>query len=227
MALKKWMSAALVVGCVSLTAGVLGAAAAPPSRSCPSAGDFTSIRVRGVTCRYATKTFFPTFRRRGKVLPRGWKCSYKRGSVVAATCRRSNATIAWKGARSGGAPGTTEYRVYADFEVALPAGAKYTLTTFDDKCVNDRLHGEFTTKSSDEKSVLWMDASESVIPACFSLISYVRWVFHVSSPFTGDQMIYLGQGVNGGPYSTGCESWYKNSLHCEKTKQLGLKISGG
>ena len=117
--------------------------------------------------------------------------------------------------------------MYADFEVALPAGAKYPLTTFDDKCVNDRLHGSFTTTSWYEKSVLWIDASQSFYPACWSLVSYVRWVFHVSSPFTGDQMIYLGQGVNGGPYSTGCESWYKNSLGMREDQQLELKISGG
>ena len=124
-----------------------------------------------------------------------------------------------------GTPIPKEYRVFADLEIALPAGTTYTLVTTQEKCVNDRLHGTFTTKTSPEKTVLWMDASESFYPACWSLISYLRWDFRVDAPFKGHSLIQLGQGVNGGPYTTRCEDWYLNNLKCEQTKALGLRIS--
>ncbi len=132
---------------------------------------------------------------------------------------------------SKGAPPTTrEYRVNAELELDLPKGTEYSVNPVGDgyeKCVNDRLHGKFTTTRDNETITLWMDASERVInPPCFTLVSYIEWDFVVSSDPTGSHLIYLGQGVNGGPYKTRCEDWYRNKgLHCEEPKQLGLKIS--
>jgi hypothetical protein len=47
----------------------------------------------------------------------------------------------------------------------------------------------------------------------------------MDAPFKGHSLIQLGQGVNGGPYTTRCEDWYLNNLKCEQTKALGLRIS--
>jgi hypothetical protein len=123
-----------------------------------------------------------------------------------------------------GAP--KEYRVSAELKVELGKDVVYSLEPMSNKCVNDKREGPYgPTTSNPDTSELWMYASESIIPACFSLLSYQRWDFHETSPRQGHFLINLGQDCNGCSYHTKCEEWYLNSLHCETPSQLAIKIT--
>jgi hypothetical protein len=225
--IKRVTAVLAATAAVFVLGGLAGASGAAAPRSCGSFNGFSNVTAAGVTCHYATRTFIAQFAHRGKVLPRGWKCIYRRhGSKVAAVCRRRSAAITWKSPRKLPAGNLKEYRVTGELELAFPKGTTYTVQpTGNEKCANDRLHGTFTTTTDNQKVDLWMYASESFSPACWSLISYVDWDLVIQSPPAGEHLISLGQGVNGGPYTTSCESWYRNSIACTETKALGLKIS--
>jgi hypothetical protein len=124
-----------------------------------------------------------------------------------------------------GAP--KEYRVSAELQVDMPKGAIYSLEPQNSKCVNDKRQGPYgPTTNSPDKSELWMYASESFLPQnCITLLSYQRWDFHLIKPVEGHYLINLGQGCNGCKYETQCESWYKDSLHCETPSKLAIKLS--
>ena len=121
-----------------------------------------------------------------------------------------------------------EYRVAAEIQANFGKGAVYNLEPFSggSTCVNDKRNGPYgPTTADNDKSELWMYASVS-FPDCFSSNSFQRWDFHLTKPVEGHYMINLGEGcVNGCPYKTQCEEWYKDSLHCETQGNLVIKLS--
>ena len=200
-------------------------AAAAGQRSCGTVGGFKRVVVKSVTCRYAAKTFVPTYRRRGKVAPSGWRCAAQRRPVQGLRCRRRDATITLGPPSTGGPPTSRQYRVYADLELKLGAGTAYTLSSVggaEEQCVNDRKHGSFVTGKDVDPTVVWFDASESAIPPCWDEPSQMDWFVKAGQ---AEVIIKLSQLGVGGGYKAEClprpGPHSLPRLNCE-THQVGL-----
>jgi hypothetical protein len=129
------------------------------------------------------------------------------------------------------APALKEYRVHSSLTLDLGSGVQGGVAATDVfKCVN--ANGEFpfrTTTDLPDKHDLWIDASESVIPACASALTYQTFHVYTTSPYDGFVDVSLHETMtepgHSGPYELSCTGGSQSRLSCTKTGALDVTIT--
>ncbi len=127
-------------------------------------------------------------------------------------------------------PKVREYRVHSELTLDLGTGVSGSVNgTESFTCVN--ANGGFAFKTPKDQDVhdLWIDASESVIPPCFSVKSYQYFRVNVTGPYAGNVQVELAEEEDGkagrSDYHLTCPHSTAYHLACTQTGPLAAKIT--
>lgn len=128
-------------------------------------------------------------------------------------------------------PNLTEYRVTGKVVLDLGPGIRGGVEAISpSKCVN--ANGEFpftTTSAAPEEHGLWIDVSESIIPACITVKSYQMFRVYTTSPYVGTYRINFAEEEDGqparSPFTLTCSEPMPKHLACTQRNDLTVVIT--
>lgn len=128
-------------------------------------------------------------------------------------------------------PHLTEYRVTGKVILDLGPGIRGGVEAISPyKCIN--ANGEFpfrTMGTAPEEHNLWIDVSESIIPACITVKSYQMFRVYTTDPYVGTYRINFAEDEDGRParsaFTLKCSEPMPRHLACTQRDDLTVVIT--